>query len=386
MKRIFFILAGIAFALVSCRNDDPVKLRQSAVKKLYKSGTVKIAVANSFEDNKTLMWESALLAQEKINDSGILNASLELVKCEDGGTPVSGTKKAYEIASDNQICAVIGHGYSDISVPCSMIYQYYGLLTFNYISTVHKLTGRKNPLIFSNMPDDNNYGDAIAKICERKKFKRVLIYNLENTSGTSLSDAFEFSCSNIGINVVNRERFDISTSNAEIEMSVKRWKSDFVFDAVFIAGRMPVLHNIITIMRDNGVNCPIIGADPFDDPLLTKNLPASENERIFAVSNYNISSQNVHFKDFFDAFKAKYGVEPDQEALQVYDALFVLAKAISLAKTPVPSKVAAVMHENIWDEAAGPYSFDEEGSVKNRQLTVKVFKDGKFEEYNFPDD
>ena len=379
--RILLVFSLLTFSLISCNSDDPIKNRNVAVKRLYQQGTVKVALANSFEQNQTKMWEAALLAQEKINAEQICHANLEIVRCDDGGTPISGTKKAYEIASDNEFCAVIGHGYSDISMPCSLIYQYYGLLTFNYISTVHELTERNNPLIFSNMPNDNDYGEELARLCDKKKFKNVLIYYLENTSGTSLSNAFELSCNSFGVDVVNRESFDLTTSNTVIDRTVKRWKNNFFFDAVFIAGRMPILQDIIKIMRENGVNCPIIGADPFDDPLLTEVLPFSENGKIFAVSNYNDKSKNIDFREFYDLFVKKYGVEPDQEALQVYDALFVLAKAISFADTAVPPKVAEVLRARLWYEAAGPYSFSPDGAIKDRQLTVKVFKDGAFEEY-----
>lgn len=124
---LLYILFSFSSAfLSSCKNDDPIKARQNAVDKLYKNGTVKIAIANSFESNQSKMWEGAILAQEMINGSGFLPVRLELVKFDDGGTSISGMTTAYQIASDEEICAVVGHGYSDISLPCSLIYQYYG--------------------------------------------------------------------------------------------------------------------------------------------------------------------------------------------------------------------------------------------------------------------
>ena len=389
MKKIFiwifkiFSLFALSLCLFSCLEDDPVKIRQAAVRRLYKHGSVKIAIANSFSTNKTDMWDAALLAQETINSQGICPVKIDLVKCDDGGTSISGTKKAYEIASDNEIAAVIGHGYSDISLPCSIIYQYYGILTFNYISTIHSLTDRNNPLIFSNMPDDLDFGERIARLCEKNGYKRVLIYYLENTSGTSLSNAFELSCNNLGIEIVSRESYDITTRHQTFERSVKRWKNNFMFDAVFLAGRMPSLKDIILIFRENGITCPIVGADPFEDPLLTESLPESENGKIFAVSNYNISSKNIQFQEFLNSFRNKYGRDPDQEALQVYDALFVIARAINESWTAVPSELAESLRSGVWYEAAGPYTFNQDGSIKGRRLTTKVFKNSAFEETNF---
>lgn len=382
MKKYSFLLyisLSFSFAFFSsCKSDDPIKSRQAAINRLFKNGSVKIAIANSFEQNQTKMWEGALLAQEKINAEGLLPGRLELVKFDDGGTSISGMSTAYQIASDEEICAVVGHGYSDISLPCSLIYQYYGILTFNFISTIHALTERNNPLIFSNMPSDSKFGEEIARLCDKKGFKNVIIYYLENTSGTSLSNAFEINCSKRGIAVVSRDSYDITTSEQEFERMAKRWKNNFLFDAIFLAGRMPLIQQIISILRESGINCPIVGSDPFDDPLLTDQLGPSENGKIFAVSNYDVESQNPRFKEFYSSFKEKFGGEPDQETLQAYDALMVLANAIKMADSAKPNDIAGILHRYIWLEAAGSYTFDQSGAVQKRKLTTKVFNNGKF--------
>lgn len=372
------LLLAAALLLASCKSDDPVKERQRAVKKLYSQGSVKIAVANSFEQNLSKMWEGAVLAQEKINKSGKLPVRLELVKFDDGGDTVKGMMTAYEIASNNDVCAVIGHGYSDLSLSCSLIYQYYGLLTFNFISTIHTLTERNNPLIFSNMPNDAKFGKEISKICEEKGYNSVIIYYLENSAGTSLSNSFEINCSKRGINIVTRDSYDSTATKLEFERTIRRWKNNFMFDAVFLAGRMPEIPEIISLLRKNGINCPVLGADPFDDPLLTERLGPEENGRIFAVSNYDAESSYPAFTDFYSSFVNKYGEEPDQEALQAYDALMVLAQAIGETEAADPYEIAEILRQKEWTQAAGPYSFDKNGAVQNRHLTQKVFKDGQF--------
>ena len=383
-KSVFFLFALILSGLVfsACQSDDPIKVRNQSIQKLYKNGSVKIAVSNSFEYNKSQMWNGVLLAQEKINKEKLLPVNIELVKYDDGGDSVKGITTAYDITSDPEICAVIGHGYSDISLPCSLIYQYYGILTFNFISTVHSLTERNNPLIFSNMPDDNHFGNELPIICEKNGYSNVIIYYLENTSGTSLSNSFEMNCNKHGISVVSRDSYDITTSTQEFERMAKRWKNNFLFDAVFIAGRMPYIKDIIEVLRNNGIDCPVVGADPFDDPLLTQTLTSKENGRIFAVSNYDEENKNPKFQEFYNSFIEKYAVQPDQEALQAYDALMVLADAIRNAGSAVPVEIASALHEGSWNEASGPYSFTATGAIQNKKLTQKVFKDGKFVQFD----
>jgi branched-chain amino acid transport system substrate-binding protein len=372
------VISVFLFLLLSCSSDDPNKSRNSSVAKLYHKGKVKIAAANSFEMNKTQMWEGILLAQEKIERENLCPVKIELSKIDDGGYPLTGMTVAHKIASDNEVAVVIGHGYSDISLPCSLIYQFYGILNFNFISTLDTIIDRNNPLLFSNTPDDTKFGHEIAHICANNGYKNIIIYYLDNNPGISVSNSFELNCNRLGISIANRESFDLSTEPLEIERNIKRWKSNFVFDAVFVAGRMPIIGDIISIMRKNNLNCPILGPDSFDDPLLAERFGPEENDKIFAISNYDPESQTKEFKEFFENFKAKYNSEPDQEALQAYDALIVIAKAIQAANSAIPADIAKNLRGKIFTEAAGPYVFNEKGGISGRKLTAKVFRNGQF--------
>lgn len=381
LKNIF-LLTGLfgSLLLSSCNNDDPIKLRQKAVRRLYKHGSVKIAVANSFDENQTKMWDGILLAQEKIEKENLCPVKIELIKCEDGGNAILGATKAYEIAADKQICAVIGHGYSDISLSNSLIYQYFGILHFNFISTIHTLTERNNPFVFSNMPTDIDFGDAAAELCERNGYKKVLIYYLENISGTSLSNRFELGCNKRGISIATRESYDVTTSPQDIERSIKRWKNNFAFDSVFLAGRMPGIKTVLDIARQNGVNVPFVGADPFDDPAFASQISFDEKGRLFCVSNYDEITHNDMFNAFNTTFREKFGYEADIEAAQAYDALIVLAKAIAKAGSAVPADISTALYNTTWDECVGPYIFQGNGAIYAHELTFKVFNDGKFSE------
>ena len=377
----FFLMISSVLLFLSCENDDPVKSRQNAIRKLYNRGSAKIAVANSFEKNQTNMWNGVILAQEKIKAENLCPVDLEFLKYDDGGTPVSGAKTAYEITKDEEICAVVGHGYSDVTLPCSLIYQYYGVMAFNFISTLHSLNERGNPLFFSNMPDDEIFARELARLCERNKYENVLIYYLENKSGISLSNNFEIQCNRRSISVASRDSFDLSTNEVGFNRVAKRWKNNYIFDAIFVVGRMPAISQIIDVIRENKIECPIIGADPFDDPLLESYLPETENGRIFAVSNFDKDSENEKFREFYESYKKRFEEEPDQEALQAYDAVIVLAKAIAFANSAVPSDIVAEIRKREWDEGAGPYSSNEQGEMDKQQLVRKVFQDGKFVKY-----
>ena len=375
----FLALGMVLFA--SCKDDDPVRAREAAVGSLFKDGVVKIAVARSFAMEETGMLNGAILAQERIENSEEFPFKIELVQFDDGGTVASATKKAYELISDNEICAVIGHAYSDITLDCSLVYQYYGVLLFNCISTAHKLTQRRNPLIVTNMPDDSDFGDTVAKLCVANNYDKILVYYLRSVWGAALTGDVEASCAKNDIMVVSTESFEADMTDSENRRIVNRWRNNFSFDAVFLAGRMPGIPLVVKAMRDVGVNCPIIGTDTFDEESFAKALSSTENKKVFAVSNNNPKDDRPQYRDFCSAFTEKFGKEPDQEALQAYDALMVLARGIAEANSAIPADIANTLKDHEWDEAAGPYYIDKNGKVHNKELTTKVFKNGKFENY-----
>lgn len=385
MKRInnVFMLLFFCIIFISCNDDDAVIQRNKAVKKLYnEQNTIKIAVADSFEKKVSAAWNGIFLAKEVIESEKLLGKELELLKFDDGGDAIIGSNVAYQIASDNEICAVIGHGFSDISLPASTIYQYYGILMFNTSSTLPRLTMNNNPLIVRNIPDDNLLGKKAAELCDEKKYKRVLIYYLNMASPTTFANSFEFNSMEKGITVVSRDSYELSSQKADFQHVFEKWKKDFEFDAVLLAGTNPEIGEIVNYMRESGISCPIIGSDSFESDLFKKTLTDKENGRIFVVSNFNRNSGYPAYQDFHDLYMKEYSSEPDYEAMQAYDAMMVLAKSIKMAGSADASEIVKVMKANRWEEAAGPYSFAQNGDIENHSLFKKVFNNGEFVEIN----
>ena len=91
-------------------------------------------------------------------------------------------------------------------------------------------------------------------------------------------------------------------------------------------------------------------------------------------ANFDPNSTNAAFVDFKKNFKEKYGVDPNWEATESYDALKVLAKAIQNAGSVKAKDIAAALKsKNEWDEGAGPYRFNENGEIEKKLLVKKTY-------------
>ena len=351
--------------LISCNSDDPVKRRQNAVVKLYSKGNVKIAVEQSNEVENHQLMNALHLAQKTIKEEKLCPAEIELVEVIDDPSPSSGMRHAYEIASDDEIAAVISYTISDIAIPNSLIYQYYGLLMFNIISTSPKLARGNNSLYFSNMPDDTKIAGKAAEICCKKGFNKVLIYSLDSDYGMGLANSFEMNCVANNLTVADRNGFSENTSEREHIKNILRWKENLSFDAVFLAGQMPEVQTIYRLIRANGIDCPVVGGDTFDGPDFISSLSAPDEGKVFAVSNFDEESENPATQAFYIKYKNEYNEEPGQDAVQAYDALILLAKAIATGNSAVPANLAKSLT-------------GVSGIIDDDSLEAKVYSDGRF--------
>lgn len=349
----------------SCSSDDPVKRRQLSVSKLYSKGSVKIAVEQSNEVENHQLMNALHLAQKTIKEEKICPVEIELVEVIDNPTPSSGMRHAYEIASDDQVAAVISYTISDIAIPNSLIYQYYGLLMFNIISTSPKLTRGNNPLYFSNMPDDTVIAGKAAELCSKKGFNKILIYSLDSDYGMGLANSFEMNCVVNDITVVDRQAYSENSTEGEHIKNIGRWKEMLSFDAIFLAGQMPEVQTIYRLIRENGIDCPVVGGDTFDGPDFISSLKAADEGKVFAVSNFDEESENPAARKFYKAYKMEYNEEPGQDALQAYDALIVLAKAIASGESALPARLAEKLKET-------------SGIIDGDSLEAKVYSEGRF--------
>ncbi|MCR5724418.1 MAG: ABC transporter substrate-binding protein [Treponema sp.] len=384
MKKIAFIAACVlTFAsFTSCsQGDNPVKVREAAVTKLLKKEhRIKIAIAGPWAQNRDGLLNGFTLACDEVNAAGgVLGAQIELLPFDDNYTLDTGGRVAYQIASDNQICAVIGHVASAISISNSLIYHYYGILQFSPLSTTNVLTQQGFPYVLRNIPADRAFAERAAQFCIRQGWNRIMVYHVNSTYGAELSDTFELYCNEGGIIVPDRVSYENSYGVRDYSEVVKKWKEGYHFDAVFVAGILPQVGEIVSVFRASGLTEPIIGSVEFDEEKFFSIADNKAETDTYCVSLFNENEQNEAFLRFRKAFIDRYGHDVDYEALQGYDALKVLASAIEKAGSVKACDIAQALHaEEVWDEGSGPYRFDKNGDIQDRKLVIKKSIDGVF--------
>lgn len=361
-------------------NDDPAVIRQRKIMEKYSDEKIiKLGIASSWEKNITDAEKAVMLAVKEVNAAGgVAGAKIELIKADDKASIDQGTRVAYKLADDKEIFGVLGHAYSDVSTSASLVYNYNGMIMFSPISSSSSLTRQKNSTIFRNIPEDSWFGKTASDFCVEKGWNNIAILYLDVPFSQNIANAFELQCGVNSITVTTRDSFTLSQTESEYKNLFKKWKNNYKFDAIFVIGNMPQISGIIDYIRATGITQPIIGSDSFDDPRFEEIFGETENGKLFAVSSFNNESNNAEYLKFVKNFEKEYGHKPDQEGVQWYDAFMVLTGAIDKAGKPDVKEVTSVLRKNTWENAAGPYGFDEYGNITGKLLVVKELTDGKF--------
>jgi len=371
-------ILGLGFTLLSCSNSDNPAV-QRAQRSRRAQGPIIIGAAAPWSERNNLLAEGIKLAVTEINNNGgVLNRQLKLVFADDKASVTTGQLVAQQFADNQDMIAVIGHSDGYISEPVSILYEYYGLLMLSPLSSTPKLTERGFKHIFRNIPDDFAYGIDLAHLCTRLGKKRVVICQIKNEFGTGLANAFENECLTNNIKIIDRFAYNMVSDMTEIKIKLSFWQANYKFDTIFLAAEMPAAAEIVRCARTLGINALILGSNRmYNHDFLQLAGKAAEGTIIPSIFHPKIDLPSTI--DFVDSFKSRHGQIPDYAAAQGYDAVNILAQAIAAAKTTEPAKIAASMHNSKkWQGVTGPYSFDNYGNVKGRNIFFTEVRNSQF--------
>jgi branched-chain amino acid transport system substrate-binding protein len=380
--------------------------------------------------NKSLFVEGAILALEEINgELEIKKKNGEIIeinkkdeeKNEDGGVLIGrkikyqvyddegnsdiGAKIAREISKNLDVIAVIGHRFSSVAIPASIIYEQQGIVFISTGSTTPLLTTHLHHYVFRNIPTDKQIGKALA-IFAKDKFKRISIFFQRGDYGERLSGFFREEAEKLGISIITtRSYFKTQRNFRELLEGAQNDQ----LDAIFLAGSLPAAAYFIRQARSMGLSMPFIAGDALENPdlWLKAGLDAVDT---YVAGAFNIESGSG--KEFVENFEKRYRCkkEKDKNCFNVngvqkkypyadekgvngepvtytytkaalgYDAVRLFAWAIENSRSTVPLDIASTLkYMKKWDGVLGSYSFASNGDVKNKKIHIKVLSyNGQF--------
>lgn len=136
--------------------------------------------------------------------------------------------------------------------------------------------------------------------------------------------------------------------------------------SVLFLGHAPEAKAFLTQLRRHGITIPVllpmVDANQMQGPGFDNTLTA-----IF----YDPAAGTKANSGFRQAFRARYGHDPDSWAALGYDAILLLAQGAADAGSDRPRRMAPALHAITgFEGAAGPYDYDRNGVLENRPFLL----------------
>ncbi len=336
-----------------------------------KEKDIKVAVVWQ-SDYKAGFLKGIELAQKEINSKGgILDKKLEILFYEEDDEKSSELSK--KIANNLGICAVIGYSSSTNALPAAVTYETNGMLFLASGATTPMLTSKNFQFVFRNINNDADSAKALADLTQKLGYKRVFIISVRTPYGTALSNYYKERVLKNGLKVVGQKSYN--TWDSDLKPMIASIKED-KFDVIFLAGSGVKAGEVIKQARTMWIKEPIIGGDGLNNPNIPK-IAGSDANGLITFGFFDPEIENESVKSFSEKFYAEYKEEPDDWAVQGYDALMTLKDTIIRSKSNDPSLLASTLkYSGEFNNPAGPYTFNDKGDITSLNIVFKVLQDG----------
>jgi branched-chain amino acid transport system substrate-binding protein len=391
-----FFLTVVCFLLSGClpQSDDEAKRERMEIASQIKSGDA-IVIGVPWKDSKSdYFLEGAKLAVKEINQKGgVLHSNpLKLMISQETDYYAENFTEnerrdvvmdvARSFAADPHLIAVVGHSSSNIASIVSTTYQNNGILFFMPNARYSKLTGHNFEYVFRTAFSNLESGIQLADFVAQKGYKNIAVLHNRENSSTELVDTFiAHAVEEHNVNIVfRRSFFDNSNNITPIIVDLKKLQN---VDAILISASASMSAKIYQQSRSAGIKLPFLGSEALDTRVFSDKIKQWEQSPAIQKSNIPtfFKRSSPLGKKFTDSFNREYGKEthPDYLAAAGYDTIVLLAHAIQLAQSAVPSEIAtSLRYMAPCQGVSGKYEFKPSGDLKRRPLFFKHWEDGNY--------
>jgi len=327
-------------------------------------------------------YEGLEVAMEEINGAGgILGKKIQILKGDDSGDPRQAINVVQKFITKDNVLLIIGAELTGTTRVTAPISNSAGVVQFTASATGAGLTDNM-PFVFRNaLPEA--YAIPFVVQAAKKKFSLgsvviITSYNLDYS--VDLTKIYEKALSAAGIKVQDK----ISYAEGDIDFSAQVSKLKALKpEAVVMTGYYQESAQLMIEMRKQGIQCPILGSNGFNDPKILE-LAGKAMEGSIWASGFFPDNPDPKVRKFVAKVQEKYKKKPNQFHAQAYDALWVIAEAIKRAgvteNTPANRiKIRdALASTTNFPGVSGTHTFRPGKGDAEKSVFVLTLKDGKY--------
>lgn len=322
---------------------------------------------------------SVRMAIDEINaDGGVLGRQIRLSVGDSKGNPQEAATLAQKWVSDASIVAQIGAFSSSECMAAQPIFDSAGMVQLSPTAS-HADYAKGSPWSFGIVGTQAAEGPFNARFAyDDLAIRRVAVLHLNNDWGIDTAKYFSEAFASLGGRVAATEFYFPEESDFTAVLTKLR---DAGADGLFIAS----FYNdgaAINIQRDRlGWQVPVIGPTSLYSPQLIQ-LGGKSVENLYTGTGFFAEDPDPAVQRYVTEFERRYGAKPNFHASLAYDAMKLMADAITRAGSTDRAAIRdALAQTKEFPGLAGSITFTANGdAVKGyRKLTIR---DGRFMVYS----
>lgn len=323
--------------------------------------------------------QGAELAVEQINAAGgVKGRKLQLVQEDDKTTNPGAVAALQKLLEDKEIVAVIG-SIRSTQVQAMMPTIAEAKIPVAIGGTNYGLTHSGNQWVFRFRPHDGYSAQVLAKFTvEELGKKKVAVIHSTDAFGTGGKDFVVEALKKLGVEPVLVQGYNNGEKDyTAILTALKQSGAEALITYMTFSTDLGIMAKQI---KQLGIDVTWVGS-PSITAKDAANLAGDALYGTYGVTDFQIDGSEAS-KKFAEAYKAKYGQNPDLYSAWTYDAVTVFAEAMKNAPDLKPESIRqAILNIKGFPGAEGEYTFDQNGDglrhyhvVKNENGTWKLFK------------
>ena len=275
--------------------------------------------------------EGTELAVEEVNAAGGLlgGRQIRLLVEDNQSRPEEASNAVTKLITQDKVVAVLGEVASRRTLAAAPVAQRYQIPLITPASTNARVT-EVGDYIFRVCFIDPFQGEVLAKFAfnDLKARRAAVLKDIQQDYSVGLTDSIVRNFTELGGQVL--DPISYSSGDPDFRAVLTQIRS-LKPDVIFAPGYYTEAAIIVRQARELGLNMPILGGDGWVGDALANGREALRNT--FISNHYSGDNPAPVVQNFVAAYRKKFGKEPDSIAALAYDAVKVLADAITRANT-----------------------------------------------------
>jgi branched-chain amino acid transport system substrate-binding protein len=341
---------------------------------------VKIGFINSITGPEAPIGENLTngvdMAVEDLAKKGV---KIQLIKQDDTGKPQVAMSAMEQLATGDEVAAVVGPYTSANANAVAKLAQQYKVPQVIPAAAKEDITRQGYDFVFRLNAPAHSYAQALLDGALSLGKPKTIAFIYESTDfGTSVAAAGKEYAAKKGLQVVGDEAYQKGAPDYRSTLTkIKAANPDLVFMVSYVADAILLMRQ----SREVGLKPQAFlgGGAGFDTAQFEGEKDISTN--VFSVTQWTPEMGTPGAEDFFKRYQAKYGKKPTYHAACAYAAMMIVGEAAASSGGD-KNKIKAALDTGAWTGIMGEVKFEDFEGFTNQnkhEMPVVQYQAGKSE-------